>query len=63
MLPRKLAAIRPTGLTDNQLEIIADQLAPTLDYFRRIEERMVAQGFDESDRLRYPVPGSLCTRP
>lgn len=43
-------------LTGNQLEIFADQLAPVLDYFRRLEERMVEQGFDESERLRYLVP-------
>jgi hypothetical protein len=47
--------MRSTDLTDNQLEIIADQLAPMLDYFRRMEERMDDQGFDESDRLRYLV--------
>lgn len=47
--------MRSSDLTDNQIEIIADQLAPMLDYFRRMEERMDAQGFDESDRLRYLV--------
>jgi hypothetical protein len=26
-----------------------------LDYFRRMEERMDEQGFDEGDRLRYLV--------
>jgi hypothetical protein len=44
-----------TDLTDNQLEIMADQLAPMLDYFRRMEERMDEQGFDKSDRLRFLV--------
>jgi len=44
--------LRSTDLTGNQLEIMADQLAHMLDYFRRPEERMVKQSFDESDRLR-----------
>lgn len=35
---------RSTDLTRNQLEIIADQLAPMLDYFRLLEERMDEQG-------------------
>lgn len=47
--------MKSTDLTDNQLEVIADQLAPMLDYFRRMEERMDEQGFDEGDRLRYLV--------
>jgi hypothetical protein len=38
--------MKSTDLTDNQLEVIADQLAPMLDYFRRMDE----QGFDEGDR-------------
>jgi hypothetical protein len=47
--------MRSTDLTDNQIEVIADQLAPMLDYFRRMEERMDEQGFDEGDRLRFLV--------
>jgi hypothetical protein len=44
--------MRSSDRTDNQLEVIADQLAPMRDCFRRMEERMDQQGFDEGDRLR-----------
>jgi len=47
--------MRSTDLTGNQLEAIAGKLGPMVDYLQRLEERMVEQGFDESDRLRYLV--------
>jgi hypothetical protein len=41
-----------TYLTANSFEAIACQRAPMVDYVQRLEEHMVEQRFDDSDRLR-----------
>lgn len=43
--------MRSTDLTGNQLDAIREKLDSIADYFRRLEESMVAQDFDESHRL------------